>query len=111
MIEHRVLSNCQYSAGLASVGSGTPVPSRLWRRPEGSDFVPAIQKRGVYMHMAWHMAYGDYPMRKIEFVTESADALRRLFNSSEWDEMESQLKRYISDYERKVVDYRSGFQL
>lgn len=75
------------------------------------DFVPAIQKMGVYMHMAWHMAYGEYPMRKIEFVTESADALRRLFDSSEWDEMEAELQNYISDYERKVVDYRSGFQL
>jgi hypothetical protein len=75
------------------------------------DFVPAIQKMGVYMHMAWHMAYGDYPMRKIEFVTESADALRHMFLSSEWDELESKLKSYISDYERKVVDYRSGFQI
>ena len=75
------------------------------------DFVPTIQKMGVYMHMAWHIAYGDYPMRKIEFVTESAEVLRQLFTSSEWDEMENKLKNYITDYERKVVDYRHGFQL
>ncbi len=75
------------------------------------DFVPAIQKMGVYMHMAWHMAYGDYPMRKIEFVTETADALQQLFLSTEWEEMESKLNRYITDYKRKVVDYRNGFQL
>ena len=75
------------------------------------DFVPAIQKMGVYMYMAWHIAYGDYPIRKIEFVTESAEALHHLLLSSEWDEMETKLKRYISDYERKVVDYRAGFQL
>lgn len=75
------------------------------------DFVPAIQKMGVYMHMAWHMAHGEYPMRKIEFVTETAEALQQLFLSSEWDEMETKLNLYISDYERKVVDYRNGFQL
>jgi hypothetical protein len=75
------------------------------------DFVPAIQKMGVYMHMAWNMAYGDYPMRKIEFVTETADALQQLFLSTEWEEMETKLNLYISDYERKVVDYRNGFQL
>ena len=46
-----------------------------------SSFVPDIQKLGVYMHMVWHVAYGEYPMRKIEFVTESADILRRLFLS------------------------------
>lgn len=76
-----------------------------------SSFVPAIQKLGVYMHMVWHVAYGEYPRRKIEFVTESSDTLRRLFLSDEWDELESKLLRYVDDYERKVVDYRNGFQL
>jgi len=78
-----------------------------------STFVPAIQKLGVYMYMAWHVAYGadDYPMRKIEFVTESAEVLRQLFQSSEWEDLENKLQRYILNYERKVVDYRSGFQL
>ena len=76
-----------------------------------SSFVPAIQELGVYMHMAWYIAYGDHPMRKIEFVTESAEALRQLFQSDEWHELESKLKRYIDNYDRKVVDYRSGFQL
>ena len=75
------------------------------------DFVPAIQKLGVYMHMAWHIAYGEYPMRKLEFVTESAEVLRQLFLSVEWEEMENKLKTYITDYERKVVDYKNGFQL
>ena len=76
-----------------------------------SSFVPAIQKLGVYMHMAWHVAYGDYPMRKIEFVTENAEVLRQLFLSDEWDELESKLMRFVQDYERKVVDYRNGFQV
>ena len=76
-----------------------------------SSFVPAIQKLGVYMHMAWHVAYGDYPMRKIEFVTESAEALRQLFLSEEWDELESKLMSFVENYERKVVDYRNGFQI
>lgn len=76
-------------------------------------FVPAVQKLGVYMHMAWHVAYGveDYPVRKIEFVTESAEVLSRLFSSDEWLGLEKKLLTYITDYERKVVDFRSGFQL
>ena len=76
-----------------------------------SSFVPACQRAGVYMHMAWHVAYGQYPMRKIEFVTESSDTLRSLFLSVEWDEMEDKLQRYVTDYRRKVVEYRDGFQL
>ena len=50
-------------------------------------------------------------MRKIEFVTESADILRQLFLSDEWDDLENKLQSYVDDYERKVVDYRNGFQL
>ncbi len=76
-----------------------------------SSFVPAVQKVGVFMHMAWHIAYGEHPMRKIEFVTESPDTLRSLFLSDEWEELEDKLMRYVSDYERKVVEYRDGFQL
>jgi hypothetical protein len=75
------------------------------------EFVPNVQKMGVYMHMAWHMAYGDYPMRKIEFVSETADAIRRLFNSPDFLEWEDKLKTYTTDYERKLVHYRNGFQL
>ena len=47
-----------------------------------SSFVPAIQKLGVYMHMVWHVAYGDYPRRKIEFVTESSDTLPACFSAT-----------------------------
>ncbi|MCY4072680.1 MAG: hypothetical protein OXG60_15405 [Chloroflexi bacterium] len=50
-------------------------------------------------------------MRKIEFVTENAEVLRQLFLSDEWDELESKLMRFVQDYERKVVDYRNGFQV
>ena len=78
-----------------------------------STFIPAIQKMGVYMYMAWHVAYGheEYPNRKIEFVTESAEVLQQLFTSTEWEDLEDKLLNYISDYRRKVVPYRNGFQL
>ena len=88
-----------------------PDKQDLYFRYMLNSFVPAIQKLGVYMHMAWYVVYGDQPMRKIEFVTESAEVLRELFMSDEWDELENELLRYIDDYDRKVVDYRSGFQI
>jgi len=76
-----------------------------------NSFLPAIRKLGVYLHMVWHVAYGDYPMRRLDFVTESAEVLHQLFQSAEWEELESRLQQYIDDYERKVVDYRQGIQL
>jgi aryl-phospho-beta-D-glucosidase BglC (GH1 family) len=75
-----------------------------------SEFVPALQNMGLYMITAWHTAYGDYPVRLIEFVSEDLETMLEIFQSDRWDEMESQLKTYITNYERKVVRFRQGFQ-
>ncbi len=89
-------------------------------RPETSDgyyryvlgeFVPALQEKGVYMHMAWQIAYGDYPDRRIEFVTESRDSLKKLLQSDEWLDMEARLKSYTTDYSRKILRFTQRFQL
>ncbi|HEC22322.1 MAG TPA: hypothetical protein ENI95_05330 [Chloroflexi bacterium] len=74
------------------------------------EFVPALQEMGVYMTEAWHTAYGDYPLRMASFVTEDLDTLENLLESERWRMLESQLKRYVSNYSRKIVAYRRGFQ-
>ena len=74
------------------------------------EFVPALHDRGVYMYMAWGVVYGDYPNRHVEFVTESAAALRNLLTSPEWTDMESKLQNYITDYSRKILPYKGSFQ-
>lgn len=74
-------------------------------------FVPNVRDMDVYLQMVWYVAYGGYPIRKIEFVAESAETLRRLFYNENWSKLEHELQRYVDDYERKVVEYRNGFQL
>ncbi|RMF76547.1 MAG: hypothetical protein D6737_19900 [Chloroflexi bacterium] len=88
-------------------------------RPEATDgyyqyvlgeFIPAMQRMGLYMLAAWHIAYGDYPMRQVEFVAEELESVQNAFNSPRWKEMERELQNYTTNLQHKVVVYRDGFQ-
>lgn len=74
------------------------------------EFVPTLQNMGLYMLYAWHTAYGDYPVRQIEFVSENLQTVQEIFSSERWSSMETRLQEYTTGYERKLVRYRSGFQ-
>jgi hypothetical protein len=75
-----------------------------------NEFVPALQSMGLYMVAVWHTAYGDYPVRQVEFVTDSLDTVREVFQSERWDKLEARLKTFTLRYERKLVRYRDRFQ-
>lgn len=75
------------------------------------EFVPALQEMGVYMTEAWHTAYGPYPIRMTTFVTEDFATIEELFRSPRWEELETRFLGYVENYTRKVISYRSGFQI
>ncbi|MBL8153211.1 MAG: hypothetical protein JNM70_03430 [Anaerolineae bacterium] len=75
-----------------------------------NEFVPALQNMGLYMVAVWHTAYGDYPVRQVEFVTDSLETVREVFQSERWDKLEARLKTFTLRYERKLVRYRDRFQ-
>ncbi len=75
-----------------------------------NESVPALHNMGLYMIAVWHTAYGDYPLRQVEFVSDSLDTIREIFQSDRWEELEEQLKSYTLRYERKLVRYKDSFQ-
>jgi hypothetical protein len=75
-----------------------------------NEFVPALQAMGLYMVGVWHTAYGDYPVRQVEFVSDSLETVREVFQSDRWEQLEFKLQSYILHYERKLVRYRDRFQ-
>jgi len=74
------------------------------------EFVPALQNMGLYMLTVWHTAYGEYPVRQVEFVSEDLETMLEIFQSDRWEEMEGHLLTYIVNYQRKIVRFRQGFQ-
>jgi hypothetical protein len=74
------------------------------------EMIPTAQSMGLVLSEAWHTAYGDYPIRLNGFVARSRQELDRILASTEWQELEGKLKRFVSGYQRKVVPFREGFQ-
>jgi hypothetical protein len=75
-----------------------------------NEFVPALHNMGLYMAGVWHTAYGDYPLRQVEFVSDNLETLREIFQSDRWEKLEDKLKSYTVHYERKLVRYQDRFQ-
>jgi hypothetical protein len=74
------------------------------------EFVPAVQKMGLYMIEAWHTAYGNYPIRLTGFVAEDLETLHKALGSDKFRQLEERFRDYVSNYHRKVVPFREGFQ-
>ncbi len=80
-----------------------------------SDMVPALQDMGLYLFRAFHTIPGpngeNFRLRQIEYVTEDLDTMRSVLNGDRWHDLEGRLQDYVTNYTRKVVRFRSGFQL
>ncbi len=70
------------------------------------EMVPTLQAQGLHMNGAWHTAYGNYPMRLVEFVAEDRETIDSFLTSSTWDDLEAQLRCYVENYSRKIVPLR-----
>jgi len=75
-----------------------------------NEFIPAMQELGLYMIQVYHTAYGNYPLRQLEFVAEDLDTVRKAMESDAWKQLHTKLDYFISDYDQKVVKFRDGFQ-
>jgi hypothetical protein len=73
-------------------------------------FVPRLQQMGLYMWRAYHTAYGDYPVRQLEFLAEDLDTVHKAIDSDEYTELTERLNDYVVNYATKLVAFRDGFQ-
>lgn len=87
-----------------------PGMSNLYYRYVVNEFVPALNDMGLYVTEAWHTAYGDYPIRQVEYVADSMTTITNTFHSERWRTLEDRLKAFTVRYERKVIPYKRGFQ-
>src|SRR5215208_3793677 len=70
------------------------------------EMVPAVQAQGLQMSGAWHTAFGEYPMRLVEFIAEDQDALEALLDTPLWSDMERRLRGFVTNYSKKMVRLR-----
>jgi hypothetical protein len=70
------------------------------------EMVPAMQAQGLQMSGAWHTAYGEYPMRLIEFIADDQEALETVLDTPLWANLERRLRGFVTNYSKKTVRLR-----
>ncbi len=75
------------------------------------EMIPTAQDMGLYMFRVFHTVWGNCPLRQAEFVAEDWATMQAVLASEEWSMLEKKLLRYASNYRRKVVKFRPGFQM
>jgi len=75
------------------------------------DFIPGLQNLGMQPSDAWYTMYGEQPQIMAGAEIDSMDALQRILESPQWDELMDRLLEYVNNFDYKVVPSRSGFQL
>lgn len=75
------------------------------------DFLPGVQRLGLETSDAWFTMYGDQPQIMASAQIDSLGSLESILQSDEWYNLKDQLLEYVEDFQYKVVQARTGFQL
>jgi len=75
------------------------------------DFIPAMQRMGMEVSDAWFTMYGDQPQILAAAQMPSINALNQVLESSDWKDLTSRLLDYVENFDYKIVQSRSGFQM
>ena len=74
-------------------------------------FAPALIKMGWQPTEAWYTLYGDAPQILTAGVTDSAEEMRQILDSEEWEELKGRLLEYVTNFQYKVVPATGRFQI
>ena len=75
------------------------------------DFIPGLQRLGLEASDAWFTMYGDQPQILAAVQSPNLNSLQKVLESHEWDELTHQLLDYVEEFNYKIVNARTGFQL
>lgn len=80
-----------------------------------TEMIPTMHTLGLYIFRAFHTIPGPegatQPMRQVEFVAEDLETIQQVLGSAKWLEFEDRLLQHATNYHRKIVRFRHGFQL
>lgn len=75
------------------------------------DFIPGMQKLGLEASDAWFTVYGDSPQILAALQMPNLPLLNKILDSTEWKDLTDRLLEYVENYDYKIVQARTGFQL
>ena len=75
------------------------------------DWIPGLQQLGLEPSDAWFTMYGDQPQIMAAAQVPSLTNLQQALETSKWKEITQRLLEYVENFDYKVVQARSGFQI
>ena len=75
------------------------------------DWIPKLQGLGMEPSDAWFTMFGDQPQIMAAAQMTSLNSLQRVLNSPDWQNLTQQLLDYVENFNYKVVQARTGFQI
>ena len=75
------------------------------------DFIPGIQRLGAELSDAWATVYGSGPQITVGALFPSLNRSRQMLSSPEWETLYDRLMTFVQDYQQKVIEARTGFQI
>lgn len=75
------------------------------------EWLPGIQRLGLEPSDAWFTMYGDQPQIMAAAQISSMSSVEKILKSKDWESLRVQLMDYVEDFQYKVVQARTGFQL
>jgi len=75
------------------------------------DLIPRMQKLGLQPNDAWYTYYGDQPQIMSSWLANSLAKMEEVLDSDEWHDLVQELLDYVEDFNYKIIEARTGFQL
>lgn len=75
------------------------------------EFAPGLMKLGLQPTEAWYTFYGKSPQILTGAVTKELETMREILAGNEWRQLRTRLLTYVTNFEQKVVEASSRFQL
>ena len=75
------------------------------------EFIPGIMKLGIQPTEAWYTIFGDGPQIVTGGVAEDLATMKSILASEDWQDLQTKLFEYVTDFNFKIVRPTSKFQL
>ena len=76
-----------------------------------NEFLPNLLKLGLQPTEAWYTVYGSGPQILTGGVAEDLETMNKILDSEEWQELQSKLLTYVTNFEYRIVPDTGRFQL
>jgi hypothetical protein len=76
-----------------------------------NEFAPGLVRLGVQPTEAWYTVYGSGPQILTGAVAKDLETITMILDSDEWQDLQSELLAYVTNFEYKVVRDTGRFQL